>query len=72
MVQGAANAPDAARSDTSHADGEGVQIASNAPGLRYTVMTEPASMTTLGGSDATERSSNASEAAPPIFIVVPD
>jgi hypothetical protein len=77
MIKGEASSPDAPRVDAAGAGRSDVQFASNAPGMRYTVIAEAAPMTMVDVPDATERRSHdlqsaSKEAAPPIFIVVPD
>lgn len=68
---------DAPRVDSARSGRGDVRFESNAPNMRYTVITESAQMTIVDMLEATERSSHgrlsASErTAPPVFIVVPD
>lgn len=77
VIRSGASSPDAPRIDRARAGWGEVRFASNAPAMRYTIITETAPMAMIDVSDTKERRSEglqsaSAKTAPPIFIVVPD
>jgi hypothetical protein len=77
VIRGDASSLDASGVDRARAGQGEVRVASNAPAMRYTIITETAPMAMIDVSGKTERrsqdlQSGSEKAAPPLLIVVPD